>query len=483
MTQTQTPGTPAEPKVIGLIAEFDSADALLAAASQVHQAGYTKMDAYSPFPIHGIDQAMGIRPTGLPWLVLLAGIGGGLAGLVGAWWTNAIDYPYLISGKPLFSLPANIPVIFEMVILLAGAAAFFGMLALNQLPRLANPLFSKPKFRRVTTDRFFLMIEAADPQFATDQTRSLMETLQPLSIETCEADTGASPMPKFVLPVLVLMGCLALVPPALIARARVTKSEKPRFDTFPDMDYTPGYKAQAPAPTSLFADRRASRPPVPGTVPRGSLQDDDRLYRGIDPDAPTAMRLSSQTGTMLTSTSGPAEEAAEEAAEAEEIAEEAPPEDAPPEDAVPDQTDPEEPADAPMAAEDDEPEPAWVTSFPLPVTRELMVRGRQRYDIYCSACHGLGGDGSGIVSRRALELEQGTWIPPLSLHVDSVLEQPVGQLYHTVTHGVRSMPGYGDQLIVEDRWAIVLYIRALQRSRNASPPDVPSDLLETLRDL
>jgi hypothetical protein len=95
----------------------------------------------------------------------------------------------------------------------------------------------------------------------------------------------------------------------------------------------------------------------------------------------------------------------------------------------------------------------------------------------------LVGDGNGVVSKRALALEQGTWIPPLSLHVESVVAQPVGQLYHTITHGIRSMPGYGDQLVVEDRWAVVLYIRALQRSRNSSPGDVPSDLLDTLRDL
>jgi hypothetical protein len=92
-------------------------------------------------------------------------------------------------------------------------------------------------------------------------------------------------------------------------------------------------------------------------------------------------------------------------------------------------------------------------------------------------------DGNGVVSKRALALEQGTWVPPLSLHAESVVAQPVGQLYHTITHGVRSMPSYGDQLVVEDRWAIVLYIRALQRSRNARPADVPSDLLDTLRDL
>ena len=443
MTQAHTPQTALQTKVVGLVAEFDSPDALLAAAARVRDAGYSKADAYSPFPGHGIDEVLGIRTTGLPWLVLLAGVGGGLAGLVGAWWTNAIDYPFLISGKPLFSLPAIIPVVFELVILLAGTAAFVGMLALNRLPRLSNPLFRKPQFARVTTDRFFLMIEADDPRFETDETRRLLESFEPLGVETCEAETGHSPLPKLVTPVLLLMACLALIPPALIARARVTKSDKPRWDTFPDMDYHLGFKPQTAAPTSLFADQRSNRPPVAGAVPRGSLNADDRLFRGIDPTAGTAAASSGRTSAMFTATADAAEQ----------------------------------------AAADDEPQPAWVTTFPLPVTRELMVRGRQRYDVYCSTCHGLVGDGNGIVSKRALALEQGTWIPPLSLHVESVVAQPVGQLYHTITRGVRSMPGYGDQLVVEDRWAIVLYIRALQRSRNSSPGDVPSDLLDTLRDL
>jgi mono/diheme cytochrome c family protein len=477
MTQADTPRTAPQTKVTGLMAEFDSPDALLSAAGRVRQAGYTKTDAFSPFPIHGIDEVLGIRPTGLPWLVLIAGIIGGLAAIFLELWTNSIDYPMLISGKPLFSLPTAIPVAFELTILAGGTAAFLGMLALNQLPRLANPLFRKPSFLRVTTDRFFLLIEAADPKFDAAATRQLLESLQPLGIEVCEEETGHQPLPKFVVPALLLMGCLALIPPALIARARVTKSDKPRLDTFPDMDYHPGFKPQTAAPARLFADRRSNRPPVLGTVPRGSLNADDRLHRGIDPEADNAALHRARTSAMFTAT-------ADEDAGTETETDAGPaPEAEADEDTVAD-ADAEAKADPDsQPAADDEPQPAWVTEFPLPVTRELMARGRQRYDIYCSACHGLVGDGGGIVSRRALALEQGTWIPPLSLHVESVVQQPVGQLYHTVTHGVRSMPGYGDQLKVEDRWAIVLYIRALQRSRGASPADVPSEMLDTLRDL
>ena len=119
---------------------------------------------------------------------------------------------------------------------------------------------------------------------------------------------------------------------------------------------------------------------------------------------------------------------------------------------------------------------------PLPITTDLMDRGRQRFNIYCATCHGRVGDGDGLVSRRALGLQQGTWIPPLSLHNETVINQPVGQLYNTITNGIRKMPSYGDQISVEDRWAIVLYVRALQRSQNASfGEDVPDDMQQRLR--
>ena len=121
------------------------------------------------------------------------------------------------------------------------------------------------------------------------------------------------------------------------------------------------------------------------------------------------------------------------------------------------------------------------TTFPMPVNHELMTRGRQRYDIYCATCHGLAGDGDGITSQLAFEREERGWIPPLSLHNPSVRDQAVGQLFETISQGVRKMPSFRSQIPVEDRWAIVLYVRALQRSRNATIQDVPEHLREHLR--
>ncbi len=418
---------------------------------------------------------MGIRPTGLPWIVLLAGLSGALVALVGQWWTNAVDYPFWISGKPLFSLPANIPVIFELTILLSAFGAFLGMLALNKLPQLSNPLFRKASFLRATTDRFFLMIEAADSQFDATRTRALLDSLDCEGVEVCETETGRSPLPKLIFPVLLIAACVALIPPALIARARVTTSDKPRWHTFRDMDFQPKFKAQTAAPSALFADGRADRLPVPGTVARGSLNVDadyDRLYRGIDPEAEAAAGESARTTAAGTSAEAAEPKPEEDAgAEAEKPAGEAPAEEPPQSGAANGQ------------AADEEPQPAWVTTFPVKVSSELMARGRQRFNIYCAPCHGLVGDGDGVVSKRSLALEQGTWVPPLSLHAESVVSQPVGQIFNTITHGVRKMPSYGDQIAVEDRWAIVLYVRALQRSRNASPDDVPADVRESMRDL
>lgn len=109
-----------------------------------------------------------------------------------------------------------------------------------------------------------------------------------------------------------------------------------------------------------------------------------------------------------------------------------------------------------------------------------MLRGQQRYNIYCATCHGLSGEGNGLIALRAQQLEQPTWVPPTSLHTEYVRQQPVGKLFHVITHGVRKMPAYGSQIPPEDRWAIVLYVRALQRSRAASLQDVPEDVRPNL---
>jgi len=124
---------------------------------------------------------------------------------------------------------------------------------------------------------------------------------------------------------------------------------------------------------------------------------------------------------------------------------------------------------------------SWVEVIPVPVDMQIMRRGEQRFEIFCSPCHGLAGDGKGMVSRRAEELQEGTWTPPVSFHSELIRGRPVGHIFNTITHGIRNMPAYGSQIPVEDRWAIVAYLRALQRSQDSTIDDVPAELRASLR--
>jgi len=161
----------------GLLVEFESPSALMAAVERCRDEGFKHWDVHSPFPVHGMDDAMGIRGTRLPFIILGAGLTGlGLAVLM-QWWMNAVDYPFHISGKPLFGLPANVPIIFELTVLLSAFGAFFGMWGLNGMPRLYHPLFHSRRFRRATQDRFFIVIEARDPHFEAGRTRAFLEGL------------------------------------------------------------------------------------------------------------------------------------------------------------------------------------------------------------------------------------------------------------------------------------------------------------------
>ena len=174
------------PELVGLLAEFETVDAVVSAARKVRSAKFTRWDVHAPFPIHGIDAVMGTKPTILPWMVLCGGICGLLGGLTLQWYCNAYDYKYLISGKPIWSLPANIPVIFETTVLCSALTAVFGMLGLNRLPTLYNPLFKSERFRRVTNDRFFIVIDASDKRFDETETTQLLSDAGAVVIERVE---------------------------------------------------------------------------------------------------------------------------------------------------------------------------------------------------------------------------------------------------------------------------------------------------------
>lgn len=168
--------------IYGIMAEFDTATELVDAARQVRDAGYRKTDAFTPFPLHEIDEALGIKRSILPFLVLAGGFAGLLAGLGLEIWVHAIDYPLNIGGRPYVSLPSFIPPAYELTILFASFTAVLGMLFLNGLPQPYHPVFNVPRFALATREKFFLIIEAKDPLYEYEKARSFMESLNPQEV-------------------------------------------------------------------------------------------------------------------------------------------------------------------------------------------------------------------------------------------------------------------------------------------------------------
>lgn len=502
------------PRAFGWTAEFADEHSLLTAARKVRDSGYTKTDAFTPFPVHGIDEALGIKPTVLPFIVLCAGLTGLSTALLMQWWMNGVDYPYIISGKPMGITPASIPVSFELTILFSAFTSFLGMIALNGLPKFSNPVFNNPKIDRATDDRFFLYVDAADKYYNRESVRDLLSSTGPISLDEVIEDSSPSTLPRAVVLGALLLVLTGLIPAAVVLNMRAGFSDLPRLHVFFDMDFQPKKKAQQT--TTVFADGRTMRPQVPGTIARGQYTHEDSYYLGYDPSKLAA----NGTGTIKLVSVGesqppvenPGEPAAEPATPSQPPAGDAPaepaktePAPAEPANAEPAKTEPAaEPAPAPAAtpAEPAKTEPAkveppvaaapaaapdptaaanaapklpFIDKLPIEANEENMKLGRQKFEIYCSACHGYAGYGDGLVHKRADVLAQGYWIPPTSMHIDRVRNQPVGQIFHTITKGQGKMASYAASLTPTERWAVVLYVKALQRSRQASAEDVPAD--------
>ena len=229
------------------------------------------------------------------------------------------------------------------------------------------------------------------------------------------ADLRLHRAPFWIIAMILILVVLTWVPLVVIGRRRVSTEPTPRLELFQDMSHQPKYRAQVFSP--VFADSRADRPVIEGTVARGQLQEDDHYYRGF------SRKLNEKSGK-------------------------------------------------------------WDVQFfdglppQVKLTRQLLQRGQDRFNIYCAVCHGLDGYGHGPVNERASELQvksEAQWTPAANLHNETVRDRPDGHLYNTINNGIRNMPGYGAQVPVDDRWAIVAYLRALQLSQEAPAQAVPPE--------
>ena len=424
------------------MAEFGNEHDLLHAAEKVRDAGYTKTDAFTPFPVHGIDHALGIKPTILPFIVLCAGLTGLCTALLMQWWMNGVDYRYIISGKPFGITPASIPVSFELTILFSAFTSVLGMLALNGLPKFSNPVFNNAKFDRATNDRFFLYVDSHDKYYNRESVRELLASVSPSSLDEVIEDSTPSELPRPIWLGSLLLVLAGLIPAAIVLNMRASFSDLPRWHVFFDMDFQPKKKPQQT--TTIFKDGRSMRPQVPGTVSRGQLSQEDPFYLGYDPLKVSALGLDKQIFVSAT-------------------------------DNAPDSLIQPPAGDGGTALN-----LPWVDKLPIDASDENIKLGKTKYETYCSACHGYAGYGDGLVAKRASSLAQDTWTSPTSLHADRVQKQLVGQIFHTISKGQGKMASYASSITPEERWAVVLYVKALQRSRNAKIEDVPVEQRSSL---
>ena len=279
--QRQAPQGRSEPRADRASAEFETAHDVMHAAEKVRDAGVQAGDVHTPFPVHGMDRAMGLDDSRMGWIVICSAVTGLTGAFVMMHWMNGIDYPLVVGDKPAGAvlsgadipgtMPSMVPILFELTILLSAFGAVFGMLFLNRLPQHHHPVFESDRFRAASDDKFFVSIEADDPKFDVDKTRSLLESTHASHVEVIEEDaveSRAASLPRWLSAVLVV---------AAVAGCRGQTSEDPPI--LPERNMYDSERYNPESYSTFFADHRTMRTPVEGTVRAGSTTRTTRRRR------------------------------------------------------------------------------------------------------------------------------------------------------------------------------------------------------------
>ncbi|MEG8947273.1 quinol:electron acceptor oxidoreductase subunit ActD [Rosettibacter firmus] len=376
-----------EKRLYGYAAIFDTPDEIIKAAEEVRNEGYKKFDVHSPYPIHGMPKAMNLPPSKLGYAALIFGLTGAITALLITFWISAVDYPLIIGGKPFFSFPAYVPVIFEVTVLSASIATVVTMLfIIFKFPNNSHPLNDTEYMKKVSSDKYGIVIQANDDIFDDSKVVRLFEKLGskeiiPIYFDNNEINKSIQLLePKFLL-FLVLVSAVT---------SGLTYFTLNKLLYMPPFSWMMEQSKLNPQHTSnIFKDRFGMRTPVEGTVARGHM---------------------------------------------------------------------------PFMFKDKPEEAGKYLVNPLPVSKSVLQLGQKKYDIYCSPCHGYYGEGDSRL--------RGQFPNPPSLHTEKLKTWSDGRFFYVITEGQNIMPSYSTQLTADERWAIVHYIRVLQRSLNARETDL-----------
>lgn len=376
-----------EEKIIyGYTGLFDTPDAIIEAAEKVSASKFNKYDVHTPYPVHGMDAAMKLTPSRLPYVALVVGLSAMLGMLGFMYWMSTVDYPVIVGGKPFFAFPAWVPVLFEITVLSASIATVVSMIAIFfKFPNISHPLHDTEFMKAITCDKYGISIEVNENQNESE-VKSFLESIGANNVTAIYWDNDEVSFKNTVLQPKFLAFLLAIII-GVSGATYFTLNKLMFMQPFNWMREQAKYIPQEES--TFFSDGFAMRNTVDGTVSRGLL--------------PYKIK--------------------------------------------------------------DKPEEAGVELVnPLPVTKEIIELGKVKYDIYCSPCHGYFAEGDSRLN--------GQFPNPPSLHSEKVRNWSDGRMFSVLTDGQNVMPSYSYQLDRNERWAVILYVRALQRSLNAKESDL-----------